>query len=60
MQQEVSSGFLAHVKMLDELEAMGLLETVEIDPVTGGKRRRITDKGRAVVKIRGPGRQNGK
>jgi len=30
----------------DELEAMGLLETVEIDPVTRQKRRRISAKGR--------------
>jgi hypothetical protein len=32
-------------KMCDELEAMGLLETVGIDPVTGLKQRRLTAKG---------------
>ena len=51
MQQEVSSGFLAHVKMLDELEAMGLLETIGIDPVTGSKRRRLSAKGRELADL---------
>jgi len=33
--------------VMEEMEAMGLLETVEIDPVTGEKRRQITAKGLA-------------
>jgi hypothetical protein len=32
-------------KMCEEMEAMGLLETVGIDPVTGLKLRRLTAKG---------------
>jgi hypothetical protein len=49
-QQQVFPEFLAFVKTADELEAMGLLETVEIEPMTGMKRRRDTGKGQKLVK----------
>ena len=34
------------IKACDELEAMGSLETIGINPVTGSKRRRLSAKGR--------------
>jgi hypothetical protein len=36
---------LSIMEVFDEMEAMGLLETVGMDPVTGSKRRRLTAKG---------------
>ena len=38
-------------KACDELEAMGLLETIGIDPVTGSKRRRLSAKGRELADL---------
>jgi hypothetical protein len=49
-QEPEKMSFPDFVKMADELEAMGLLETVEIDPVTGEKRRQITTEGRKYLK----------
>jgi hypothetical protein len=37
---------LSILEIFDEMEAMGLVETVGIDPVTGQKRHRLTAKGR--------------
>ena len=49
-QQEVFPDWVEHllsiIKLCDELEAMGLIETVGIDPVGGSKVRRMTAKGR--------------
>jgi hypothetical protein len=49
-QQEVFPDCVEHllstIKLCDELEAEGLLETVGIDPVTGSKVRQMTAKGR--------------
>jgi hypothetical protein len=49
-QQEVFPDRVEHLlyimELCDELEAMGLIETVGIDPVTGSKVRRMTAKGR--------------
>jgi hypothetical protein len=52
-QQEVFpervAGLREFTQTADELEALGLLETVGIDPVTRSKRRRITAKGRELL-----------
>jgi hypothetical protein len=48
-QQEVFPDRVAHLlaitEVYDQMEAMGLIETVGIDPITGSKRRRLTAKG---------------
>src|SRR5215831_7170441 len=45
------AGLREFTRTADELEALGLLETVEIDPVTGSKRRQITAKGRKLFDL---------
>jgi hypothetical protein len=39
------------------MEAMGLIETVGIDPVTGSKRRRLTSAGRERAELEAPAKQ---
>jgi hypothetical protein len=54
-QQEVFPDRVAHVLSIveacDQMEAMGLLETVGLDPITGSKRRLLTAKGRELVEL---------
>jgi hypothetical protein len=45
-------GLREYMQMSDELEEMGFLETTGIDPITGERQRRITDKGVAALKAR--------
>src|SRR5262249_32956133 len=54
-QQEVFSDRVAHVLSIEEacgqMEAMGLLDTVGLDPITGLKRRQLTAKGRELAEL---------
>jgi len=54
-QQEVFSDRVAHllsiVEACDQMEAMGLLETVGLDPITGLKQRQLTAKGRELAEL---------
>ena len=60
-QQEVFPDRVAHLlaiaEVCDQMEAMGLIETVGIDPVTGSKRRRLTSAGRERAELEAQAKQ---